>query len=157
MSLFGKPKVFLSDSGTAFKNQVIKELRDLHGVDHHFISAGSHYSHGKQERINLVIGNCFHALLSENHLDDTRWVDLVYVVQSVLNHTPIKPIALYAPIEIFTGLEAINPITSFLDSNDKFTQVVIDSEFIQKEVQAFRELVCEREIFVHEFQEQLVY
>ncbi len=109
----GVPKAFLSDEGVAFKNGVIADLRERLKVDHHFVTAYSHWANGKQERLNLTIGNIFRTVLSESKLPETHWCFIVDIVQMIINHTPVKSLNWKAPIEAMYGLEASSPLDAF--------------------------------------------
>lgn len=159
ISLFGIPKNFLSDQGPGFKNTVVSTLAAKYGIQHNFTTARAHWALGKQERLNRVIGETMRKLLSENRMDINQWVNLVPSVQMALNHTPSKATKGMAPITVFTGLEASNPlIGGFVESKTQVWQKVdLTNGQFQAMVEEIKSLIVEREITVHEYQDQMIY
>jgi hypothetical protein len=157
MSLFGPPKTWLSDQSTGFKNEVIKKISKHMGVGHHFVTAHSHWANGKQERLNLTVGNIFRTLLSENGLAETHWISLVPIVQMIINHTPVESLSWLAPVTAMTGIERSNPIDCFFDPNLSDWQTVkLDEGTLATNLAKFQREMAEREVTLHEFQEQKV-
>lgn len=155
LSKFGKPRIFLSDGGVAFKNEVVAALREKMKIDHHFVTAYSHWANGKQERLNLTIGNIFRTILSENSLPETQWCFLVEMAEMIVNHTPVKSLKWMAPVSIMVGLEPINPLDAFLDPRiGDWKQVRLNESELERYVADFRLEISKREAVVHEFQEQ---
>jgi len=115
ISAFGFPQYLMSDHGPGFDNAVIQRIRESFKIDHHLVTAGIHWSHGKQERLNEVLNKAFRKLLSENRMDWADWDLLVPQVQFHINHTRVASLGNHAPIEIFTAQAPSSPIDAFLD------------------------------------------
>jgi len=155
LAKIGAPDSFFSDEGVAFKNSVIAELRGKLKIDHHFVTAHSSWANGKQERLNLTIGNIFRTILSESGLAETSWCYLVEIVEMIVNHTPVKSLNWMAPVNIMLGLEETSPLDAFLDvKTKKWQKVALNDAELEKYVADFRKEVNAREVRVHEFQEQ---
>jgi hypothetical protein len=155
IAMFGRPEILLSDSGTAFTNQVIAELNHSMSSTHHFVSARSHWANGKQERINRVLGEAFRRLLSENQINVCDWEQLVPLVQFIINNTRIKSLNRVAPITAFTGLQASEPLASvFNKSANAWTNITLSPEFVNKFADELHADMCARTVTLVEFQEQ---
>jgi hypothetical protein len=80
IAMFGVPQLIISDQSPAFKNAMIEGITKVIGTAHHFTTARVHSSHGRQERLNHIVGTMFRKLLSENQLESARWNELLPVV-----------------------------------------------------------------------------
>ena len=58
-SLFGYPKMFISDQGSHFKNTVMSELSKRYGIRHHFTTPYCPWANGSVERANRDILKVF--------------------------------------------------------------------------------------------------
>jgi len=156
MAMFGPPSTWLSDLGPGFQNGVIKELNKVMGVKHHFVTAGSHWANGKQERLNLTIANVFRTLLSENGLDQHQWNRVHEAVNAVVNSATTSSDDDLAPIEAFVALERFQPVKVFLEpKKDEWIEIKLDGAEFKKHVAEYHALLKEREVRIHEHQEQL--
>jgi transposase InsO family protein len=109
---FGRPEMWISDSVSHFKAQLMATLAErLHAVQK-FTPVYSPWINGTVERVNRDILQVFRAMLMELQLDTRNWVYLLPVVQANLNHAPVESLGEHAPIELFTGL----PAPSLLDT-----------------------------------------
>ncbi|POM59098.1 LOW QUALITY PROTEIN: Hypothetical protein PHPALM_36170 [Phytophthora palmivora] len=103
-SRFGVANVWVSDSGSHFKNKVIAELnRRLKGRQE-FVLAYSPWKNGSVERVNRDILQVLKALPLEFKVSVHDRPYLLPLVQSSINHSPVASLANRAPIELFTGL-----------------------------------------------------
>ncbi|POM58831.1 Hypothetical protein PHPALM_36473 [Phytophthora palmivora] len=80
---FGLPEMWQSDNGSHFRNILMDDLKARLGALHRFVPA----------------------LLLEFELDTRNWVHLLPVLQSNLNHTPVRSLRGKSPVEVFTGLD----------------------------------------------------
>ena len=109
-SRFGVPSLLVSDGPTHFKNKVIKSLVERMTARHHFTTPHCPWANGSVERLNQDILQVMRALLSEYRLLPRQWCHLRPLVQMSLNHTLVASLGNRAPITVFTGLPASNPL-----------------------------------------------
>ena len=105
-SAFGFSRVWVSDRGTHFKNLCVSQLSDHLRVRQHLTMAGMHFPNGTVERACQVAQEVLRLLVQDFQIVDNR----------VLNHTPRRNIANFAPITVFTGLQPESPLDSLLDA-----------------------------------------
>ena len=109
-SRYGVAKVWVSDQGPHFKNQVMDAVRRCLKTVHHFTTPHSPWANGGVERVNREILRVMRALLSENQMPAMQWPFLLCVIQSMLNHTPTRRLANAAPSEVCTGIRPEHPL-----------------------------------------------
>lgn len=95
ISLFGPPKVLLSDQGTEFTNKILNEFYRLYGIEHKVTSAYNPRTNGQTERFNQTFVQCI-----KKHAEDQpeRWNEWIpYVIFSYVTkchsssgHTPYE-------------------------------------------------------------------
>ena len=155
MAKFGKARTWLSDEGTAFLNETVRELAKRLKTEHHFTTAHSSWANGKQERMNYTIANIFRTLLSESGLPASHWIHLVEIVEMILNHTSLESLGWIAPVQAFVGLQPTTPLDSFLDPTTKeWKTVKMDRVKLQRYVEEFVAEVEGREVILNARQEQ---
>ncbi|KAF1328445.1 hypothetical protein FI667_g6871, partial [Globisporangium splendens] len=108
---FGSPAIWVSDSGSHFKNELIATLSSRLKAQQQFVPAYSPWINGTVERLNRDVLQVLRALLLEYKLDTKEWFYLLPIVQSSLNHTQLPSLGNKSPVELFTGL----PSASALD------------------------------------------
>jgi hypothetical protein len=102
IGIYGTPKQFLSDQGTQNKNEVIKELNKLLGIDHQFSTAYSSEENGIVERVNKEVINKIRAFVfHKKFCYDWHATDLP-LTQRMLNgrvhsRTGVTPASLVVP------------------------------------------------------------
>ena len=109
-SRFGVPSTIVSDATSHFKNKVLEILAERMAAHHQFTLPHCPWSNGTVERANHDVLQVFRALLSEYRLLPRQWLLLKPVVQMSINHTLVTTLGGQAPITIFTGLPASNPL-----------------------------------------------
>ena len=108
------PKTIVSDQGTHFLNQTIRELNRLRGIKHHFVTAYSPWANGTVERANRTILAVCRAILDENKLPTHDWPYLLPVIQHAINHAPSDRNDGIAPITAVLGAEPDSPLDHIL-------------------------------------------
>ena len=114
---YGITKLWISDQGTHFKNQLMCDLRRLLGADHHFVTAGVPWANGTIERVNVEVLRIIRALISEFKLSHLEWFKLLPLIQHIINATPSQRLGNHSPMEVFLGrkpphlLSAIFPLS----------------------------------------------
>lgn len=150
MAKCGRPSTFLSDHGTAFDNQVLKELSEKLGVEHHFTPVRASWANGQQERLNLTIANLFRTLISENQMQQEDWPLLVDFVELVLNATPTARLGWKTPIECFLATEPVRPLDFFVDVHGDLRQINAEPKKLEAVVAEFQAVLAEREAVITE-------
>ena len=87
-SLFGFTEMYVSDQGSHFRKEVLKELERLTGCKHHHTTTYAPWANGTVEVVNSTILRVIRSLLSELKLTWKDWSNLTPLIQGVLNHTP---------------------------------------------------------------------
>jgi len=109
-SAFGTVVQWVSDRGSHFKNEVVKELRERLHCSHHFTLAYCPWSNGSVEVVCRELIRTMRALSSEYQLPFKLWPVVVPVVQSVLNNTVLDRLGGACPLSAFTSLPADSPL-----------------------------------------------
>lgn len=91
-----------------------KVNRALH-CHHNFTLPYTPQANGTVERVCRELLRCCRALLSEFRLTETRWPDVLPIIQSVLNSTNSSTLNHLPPITVFTGLPPDNPLRLLVD------------------------------------------
>jgi hypothetical protein len=104
----GVPKVIVTDNGTEFKNNIVKEFASLHGIILHYITPLNPNSNGAIER--------FHSTLIE-HL---RILKKTKKETSILHLMPYAILGYNNSIHSVTKQRPINIINGHLDSKSPF-------------------------------------
>ena len=107
---YGTVTTWVSDQGSHFKNQVLKELKQRLNTTQHFTPAYCPWVNGTVERLNRDILAIFRALLSERRQLPREWPQLCPLVQSSINNTASTMLNNLAPITVFLGRPASNPL-----------------------------------------------
>ncbi|GMF57135.1 unnamed protein product [Phytophthora fragariaefolia] len=87
-SRFGAPKLWISDSGSHFKNKVVAELSRRLKFLQEFVLAYSLWKNGSVERVNRDILQVLKRLALEYKVSLHDWPYLLPLVQSGINHSP---------------------------------------------------------------------
>ena len=111
---FGVVKTWISDRVTHFKNKLVEALTHTLHTHYHFTAPNAPQSNGTIERLGRELIRCVRSLLSEFRMKSTEWHKILPVVQSILNHTERDSLGHRAPITVFSGLKADNPLKSLL-------------------------------------------
>jgi hypothetical protein len=154
---FGMPRVLHSDQSPGFLNQLIGELVTAGAMEHHFVTAHSSWSNGKVERRMLDLGEAIRKWLSEFRMDLCDWESLVPWLQGLLNCSPTSANDGRSPLWAFTGLKEPRPLDYFLGSDQKWKHVNLSAERRTALCEEWSQAMSEREVFLHEYQEQLVH
>ena len=119
IALFSCMAWMVSDQGSHFKNELLKDLTKEYRVSHHFVTAYSPWANGTVERVCREVLRCCRALLSEWRLGAQDWPLVIHCIQSVLNESPSKRLGLRdksqpnvyrTPLECFTGIKPRRPL-----------------------------------------------
>lgn len=117
-SLFGIVPQWISDQGTHFKNELLREMRYRLGTEHCFTTPYAPWSNGLVERVGRDLRETLSALISETRLDPNNWVILLPIVTSVLNNAPSRVLNGAAPITAFLGKKPVSPLDVIVNGDD---------------------------------------
>lgn len=92
-SIDGIASVWVSDSGSHFKSQVIADLNRRLNARQGFILAYSPWKNGSVERVNRDIVQVLRALTLEFRVNMLDWPYLLLLVQPSINHSPVESLA----------------------------------------------------------------
>ena len=105
----------MSDNGTHFKNELLKQLAEHYKIHHHFTTPLIHFSNGTVERINRDILAAARIILSEYKIQDKYWPSIVELIQYSLNQAVKEDLAGHSAFEAFTGRPNTDPLSFILD------------------------------------------
>ncbi|OWZ14903.1 hypothetical protein PHMEG_00011537 [Phytophthora megakarya] len=113
-SRFGAPHVWVSDNGSHFKNEVVKDVSKRLNSIQNFTLAYSPWINGSVERLNKDIVQVLRSLST---------------LQANLNHTPVPSLGNHAPVEVFCVLPAASPLDFYLDDKKKRLVDIVKPNF----------------------------
>jgi hypothetical protein len=157
IAAYGIPRVILVDRSPAFLNNVLANITERLGVDYRLTTARSHTGHAKQERIIKEVGRIVRRLMFESQMAIEQWESLVDTIQSVFNFSPTQANVNLSPIYCFTGLDAPNPIDAFMEIEGPWTFSPQTKNDFLAAVSDLSTSMQEREVYIHQAQEQSVY
>ena len=109
---FGLAKIWISDQGSHFKNEVLQKTSEALQTKHHFTSAYHAQSNGSVEVVCREVIRGTRALLSEYNLGVSSWPRLTKMVQMVINQSPSPKLGNnITPLTAFTQQKPENPLT----------------------------------------------
>jgi len=114
---FATPKALMSDGGSHFKNETVRELCKSLRVPHHFTLPYTPWSNGAVERTGKELLRIFRATCSELQLPFEDWPVLVPLIQSALNNAPSPQRRNLAPVTIFAGLQPSRPVSATIKAS----------------------------------------
>lgn len=101
-SLFGLPEIWVSDTGSHFKNQLMNELAHIKGSHHQYTLAYCPWRNGSVERLNRDLLQVFRVMTLEFRIAQDQWPKIVVSVQANLNSTPLESLDNHTPMEVHT-------------------------------------------------------
>ncbi|POM64696.1 Hypothetical protein PHPALM_19741 [Phytophthora palmivora] len=122
---FGRPKEWISDNGSHFKAQVMKELAERLQASQKFVPVYTPWVNGTVERVNRDLLQVLRVMLLELQLDTRNWHYLLPVIQANLNHSGVESLGGHAPVELFAGLPAASPLDSVVVPVDGIPRVLL--------------------------------
>ena len=110
-SLYGSSEFFVSDQGSYFVSEAMKEYCELVRSSHHVTTPYIHYPNGTVEVINKLVLQAFRCLISELRWKKEEWPYLLPTIMHYLNHKPQACLGGRAPIAVTTGARTTNFFT----------------------------------------------
>ena len=138
-SRFGAPRIWISDQGAHFKNDVLSQLSRRLKSRQVFSVAYSPWINGSVERVNRDLLQVLRALILEYKLSHHDWAYLLPMVQLSLNHSPVASLARKAPVELFTRLAPINPVQQLLSVRGESSS--LEPQHIQQALEKLQQSV----------------
>ena len=138
-SRLGVVPMTVIDQGPHFKNTVLAELRVRLNTDHHVTTAYVPWANGTVKRANRDILFATRTLLSKLRSQQGDWPSIVPVIQMALNHSPSEQRGGFAPVTLFTGLQANSPLDAiYVERLHGFVDKQPTAEMIETAVEKLR-------------------
>lgn len=99
ITIFGTPKVILSDNGTEFVNSVVDSMLRMVGVEHRVTSAYHPRTNGQTERLNATIVSSLRKHAIEDRSNWDKWIPYVLLAYRTRVHTSTN----FTPFELMFG------------------------------------------------------
>ena len=110
---FTSMRVWISDQGSHFKNELMSILAKEYSVHHHFVTAYTPWANGTVERCMREVRRSCEALLAELKLAPQDWPDVISAIQVILNSSPSSRLGrrqdgtFRTPLEVMTGIRPV--------------------------------------------------
>lgn len=115
---YNKPKVIISDRGSAFTSRDFEDFLKEQDIQHVKIAVGSPQANGQAERINRIIAPCL-AKLTDN-AENRQWYKVLPEIEYAINNTVNRSTG-SSPSQLVFGLEQRGPCTDNLKDFLKIT------------------------------------
>jgi transposase InsO family protein len=109
-SLFGVPRMLITDGGTHFVNNLIQALVRRFRAHHHVTTAYAPWANGVIERVNREIVKLWRVLMAEVSLAEEKWATLRPLVQAILNRTAGADFDGLSPSELHLARRVDTPL-----------------------------------------------
>ena len=114
---FGIPKIILTDQGTDFKSNLIRDITKFFKVKHQLCTAYHPQTNGALERSHATIANYLRHYIQENQLNWDLWIDLCIFSYNTSEHTSTK----YTPYELMFGQKPNIPSNFYREPQFSYT------------------------------------
>jgi hypothetical protein len=131
--VYGAPRVLLTDRGTNFMSNVLREVNEFWGVKQSFTTPYHPQTDGMVERFNRTL-----AKLLASHVDDNQrnWdVILPYVVYAY--RTTVHEVTKETPFFLMYGRDPVTPLDNILSGEQHFN-LMEDPDYKEKMIHSFR-------------------
>lgn len=122
-SVFGVVSDWVSDRGSHFKNELVRQISEVLKSSHHFTLAYCPWSNGTVEVVCRELLRASRALLSEFQLPQHYWPSVMPLVQLALNSSNLDRLGNRCPLEVFTSLKPTTPLASITRKNGVESEV----------------------------------
>lgn len=106
VSLFGSPRLLVTDRARMFESSIFQEMVRSYGSDIHFITPGMHHENGQAERYCRTLLNLLR--IEVNHRQQS-WSDVLWRTQLILNSTKHNTTNM-SPLQLLIGSDSSTPI-----------------------------------------------
>ncbi|OWZ08867.1 hypothetical protein PHMEG_00018529 [Phytophthora megakarya] len=104
------PRIWISNEGSHFRNEVMHELCRRLKARHDFTVTYSPWINGSVERAHRDVIQDLRALYLEYKVNTHDWTFFVPILQASLSHTIVPSLGRWAPVELFCGLPVPPPL-----------------------------------------------
>lgn len=124
ISTFTAMDWWCSDQGSHFKNETMDLLARLFGVHHHFTTTYTPWANGTVERVMREVRRACDSILRDFKLAPQDWPNIVHMVQSILNSSPLKRLGknddgtMRTPLQVMTSLRPKRTVLKTKNVND---------------------------------------
>jgi hypothetical protein len=143
----GRHTTWVSDGGSHFNCELLREHARMMGVHHHITCAYAPFSNGTIERLGRSVLNTFKAIMSEWAMKEEDWPSITALVQRCLNEAPLERLGGHSPARVHMNATPADPF-EYLDRlrgaetdkaatsslKDRFAKVQEDLANVHKEV-----------------------
>ncbi|CAK1549738.1 unnamed protein product [Leptosia nina] len=136
ITMFGSPLQVITDRGTNFSNNQIKNLFEELHIQHHMIATGTPRSNGQAERYVFTVCDMLNTMSNADELSD--WPNVLWKVQQSIN-TTIQKSTGFSPLRLLIGVEANIPIIQ-----SRLNDVVDNSYQVPINIDSDREMARQR-------------
>lgn len=112
ISLFGPPKIILSDQGVEFNNTLVKNILTHSGVEHKVTSGYHPRTNGMVERLNHVFVEALRCQIGANANNWTNWIPYMALCYRSRIHSVTK----FSPFELMFGRQ-MNHFENYMGSS----------------------------------------
>jgi len=106
---YNKPKVIISDRGTAFTSRDFEDFLKEQDIRHIKIAVGSPQANGQAERFNRIIAPCIAKLA--NNKENRQWYRILPEIEYAINNTVNRSTG-KSPSQLIFGIEQRGPCRS---------------------------------------------
>src|ERR1041384_3460121 len=125
----GTPTILLSDRGTNFMSDIVKELCNNFQIKHHKSSAYRPQTNGMIERFNRTIGEALAKITSYKYKEWDEILPSVLLAYRTMKHGTTK----FTPFSLIYGRDAKLPIETIIetyyDENESFQEALLKRSF----------------------------
>ena len=107
----GLPKWLITDGGSHFQNEVLKELTAIMGIDHHITLAYCPWANGSVEIVGRDLLWTLRALTSEFRTSLDEWDLMTPMLEFVINHRIREVLGHRSALEVLTGRKPASTTT----------------------------------------------
>lgn len=137
---FGIARIWVSDQGSHFKNELVTKLCESLQSQHHFTLPYCPWSNGTVEVVCRELLRAMRALLSELQMPQRCWPQILPLVQSVLNNSILSRLGNRSPTTVFTGQSPESPLLSVKETQSTLTNIKTVSEARTRQLLKIRQL-----------------
>lgn len=126
--VFTPPKVWVSDQGSHFKNEVIAHLASVHRIRHHFTIAYSPWANGTVESLMRSVLSASRSMIAELKLAPQDWTMVIPSIASVLNEASLDRLGKrqdgipFCPLEVMSGIAPNRAVHQIVPRVDGLTK-----------------------------------
>lgn len=120
---FTTPKVWVSDQGSHFKNEVVQHFAESYGIKHNFSVAYSPWVNGTVDALMRSVLSATRSMIGELKLAPQDWPSVLPAISTTLKEASLARLGRRpegiprSPLEVMTGIEPNRPVLRILPNN----------------------------------------